>query len=91
MLVNPFCISPTLLNKIKLAVEFWQEDNLNAAGSAVGLKHTLNLNKIGLVEQSLAATTVCSSLVRTLEIQTLGQETLFWQASFLHYYLHALK
>ena len=76
MSVNPFCISPTLLNKIKLAVEFWQEDNLNAAESAVGLKHTLNLNKIGLLEQSPAATAVCSSLVRTLEIQTLGQETL---------------
>ena len=51
MPVNPFCISPTLLNEIKLAAEFQQEDNLNTAGIAVGFEPTLsNPDKIGLVE-----------------------------------------
>ena len=36
--------------KLSLRVKFQEEDDLDAMGSAVGLKHTLNLNKIGLVE-----------------------------------------
>jgi hypothetical protein len=60
-------------------------------GIAVGFHTTLNLNKIGLVEQCLVAMAICSPLVWALEICTLGQETLSQQALFLHYYLHALK
>jgi len=58
MPVNPFCVSPTLLNEIKLTVEFWQEDGLNTTGIAVGFKPTLNPNKIRLVEQCSAATAI---------------------------------
>jgi len=45
MLVNPFHVSSTLLNEIKLTVEFWQEDDLNTTGFEVCLKHTLNPTK----------------------------------------------
>ena len=46
MLVNPFCVSPTLLNEIKLAVKFWQEDDLNTTGFAVCLKHTTCISNL---------------------------------------------
>ena len=72
MPVNYFCISSTLLNKIKFTVEFWQEDDLNTTGITVIFEPTLNPNKIRLVEQCPVATAVCSPLVGALEIQTLG-------------------
>ena len=50
MLVNPFCVSPTLLNEIKLAVKFWQEDDLNTTGFAVCLKHTTCISNLDISE-----------------------------------------
>ena len=72
-------------------MEFWQKEDLNTTEIAIGFKPTFNLNKIGLVKQCSVATAICSPLIGALEIRTLGQKTLSWQASFFHYYLHALK
>jgi hypothetical protein len=67
VLINLFCVAPALLNKIELAVKFWQKYDLNTTGLAVSLEQGLNLHKIWLIIKHLTATEIHLALVGTLE------------------------
>ena len=91
MLVDSLGIAPTLLYKIDFAVEFGEENDLEAMSFAYDLKIWFDINKVRLVVKD-AATTAGGGTFFALEIFALSlQVWSFAEASFLQNNGHSFE